>query len=122
MQVGGIVAPHVAGIFIHLAPQPLMLGHGQQHDSPGLQGTVHLLEHHGIRLDVLDDIERANRFELVDVRDIARIHLHELRTGQARGGKLQPGREHLAAKQPGLRKRHGDPTQNEAGTAPDFQK
>jgi len=70
---------------------------------------------------MFEDVERADDIELIAKRDMPRVHLRELRRGDASRCKPQAGAEDLAAGQFDRRIRGVDPAQHEPGPAADLK-
>ena len=71
-------------------------------------------------LDMLQDVERADRVELLLKRDVGGVHLKEVRFGIPLPGELQPSHCDFTPRQRKLPEPSPDPTQDESRPAPDL--
>ena len=103
------------------APQPRVLGYGDDQGATRLQCPVQLSERPLVFADVLQHVKGPDGIELGCVGNVTSVHLHQSGAGQPFRRECQAVDEDLAAAQRGLRKLFGDGRENESRPTPDLE-
>ncbi len=115
------VAASVTGLLILWAPEPRMLWDRDDEASARAQGLADLSDDRFVIIDVLKDVEGADRIEHTAKWDVPCVHLGELGRWDPLRGECQTCAEDLASRELDRRIGRADPAQDEPRAAPDLE-
>src|SRR6478736_3830854 len=108
-------------MLVNGAPQKPMLRDSNEKTSAKSQRPEDLPQHDLILGDMFENVERSDGVELMLERELARIHLIQINTGQTRPCKGETIAENLASRQTETRRGFPKAFKNKSGSAANFQ-
>ena len=97
-QLAARVSAAMSAELVEGAPQPRVLGDGDDEAAAGTARPAHLTEHRRVVVDVFDDVERADRIEFRHERNASGVHLDQFDVSQPIPGFPKSAKEELAAR------------------------